>query len=128
MAKPIEELLTDLIAAVEANTAALKAGGSASAPGTTTSAAAGKAAKTTTTKAKETEPAKPKHSFDDVTSLVLKTRDLHGKDVVVPLLNELGFEKLAMVEGKTDKYDEVYAAFEKKLDELENSGSSDDDI
>lgn len=124
MSQTLEQLITALTAAVEANTAALL-GGAAPAP-----AKSGTAAKSGTT-SKPAAAKGPKHSVDQVHALVTKIGSEFGKDAARKVLKDsAGLARLAEV---TDaNADKVFAAATAAWEELSAGGDDqdgeDDDI
>ena len=110
----LEALLEGLIAALNANTEALKAsGGSGKAP---SAAAASKPAPTAASKPAASaatdsaaDPAKLAKARDELK----KVLDSKGSDEVRKILSEVGATKLSEVKG--DKVDDLFAAINKRL-------------
>ena len=113
----IEELITELTAAVKANTAALKGGASS---GDTKSS-------TTSTKTTNNKPpattTKGKRTVEEASALIQKINDEHGKEEARGVLRACGIGKLA--ELTTALADKVFKAATEKLAELD-SGSDDE--
>lgn len=100
----IEKALADLTAAVEANTAALKAGGGA--------AATTKVAKET----KETKVAKPTHTREELAAIMGKVKAEKSSDVAKALILSDG-KSAKLAEVAEENIDALYAAAEAKLKE-----------
>lgn len=112
----IEEALAKLTAAVEANTAAVKAAGGAK------PAAETKTDKPASTKSTKTETAKPKHDRSAVNAALEKVKDDKGVEDAKKIISEVG-GVAARKDIPEDKFDAVVAACEKVL----AAGASDDD-
>lgn len=103
----IETLLQNLIDAVNANTAAIKAAGTAATAETPTATAE----KQTRTRAKKDEaakPAGPKHTKAEMQAALNEVREAMGTAKAKELIKNAGFDKLADV--TEDKFDELYDA------------------
>jgi hypothetical protein len=107
----LEDLLTKLIASLDANTAAVKGGGSST--GTKAAATGTKAAASGKT-----------IQFDEVKAAAAKVMDKQGKPFTKKMIKDVGgANELATV--KPEKYGALMAAFEKAL--AENGGSADEE-
>lgn len=119
----IEQLLTDLISAINANTAALNGSGGGAKTGETTTATAvatgkaGKAAKTT----KATED-KPEHNQDEVNAALIKLKDDFGIEHARAILKKHKYEKMGEI--KPENFDVIFAEAETLHAEL--SAKADD--
>lgn len=105
----IETLLQNLIDAVNANTAAIKAAGTGAAA--TAEAPTATAEKQTRTRAKKDEaakPAGPKHTKAEMQAALNEVREAMGTAKAKELIKNAGFDKLADV--TEDKFDELYDA------------------
>lgn len=102
----LEQAIQALTAAVEANTAAVKAGGGASAGGTTT----------TKKETKKEEVKKPTKTREELAAVMGKVKEAKTKEVAQALIKDVGkSDKLAGV--AEELIDELFAAAEKKLAE-----------
>lgn len=115
----LEDLITKLIASLDANTAAVKASKGAAAATSTTTAGA------------ETKKVKdPKAEFDRLKALGQKVIDKQGKPFAKKLILDVGGAKeLAAV--KVEKYPALIKAFESALadsSEAEEADEDDDDL
>lgn len=98
----LEDLLTKLIASLDANTAAIKGGAGGKAATGTTSTAKASTGKTI--------------EFDTVKAAAAKVMDKQGKPFTKKLIKDVGgANELATV--KSEKYGALMAAFEKALSE-----------
>lgn len=98
----LEDLLTKLIASVDANTAALKG------------AKGGATSTTSTGKADKAEPKGEKVTFDQVKVAATKVMDQKGKPFAKKMITDVGGAKeLAAV--KPEKYPALFKAFEAAL-------------
>lgn len=127
----IETKIDELIAALNANTAALKGAGTgetkAAAAETKAAAAETKAEKTTKSKsekAEKAEKAKSTHTKAEMHAAVNEVKEQFGTKVAKELIASVGFEKLAEVTD--DKVDELYLAAKAKLEG--GAGESDDGL
>jgi hypothetical protein len=120
----IEAALQALTAAVEANTAALKAGGgsAAAAPKADAKAAAPKA------EAKVEKAAKSKYTLDQVKAAIVKVRETQGTPAAKAIIADAGkADKMDNI--KPENFDGVIAACEAALAESDDdSADGDDDI
>lgn len=107
------------VAAVEANTAAVK--GAAAKPGTSDTAA--KDTKSTK-ETKETKATKPKHDLAAVNAALEKVKDAQGVPAAKKIISEVG-GVAARKDIPENKYDDVVAACAKAL-EGEGGGEDDD--
>ena len=106
----LEQKIEALTAAIEANTAALKAGGGAA-------ASTSKATATKTTK--EEKPKAPAHTREEMAALVRKVKAEKGEDAAKGIIKEVGgVEKLADIPDA--KIDAVFDAATEKLAEEED--------
>jgi hypothetical protein len=107
----LEDLLTKLIASLDANTAAYKTAGS---PGVT--ATTGKTAPAPTAAAgKSTEPKEKGIGFDELKVAGGKVMDKHGKPFTKKLIKDVG-EATELATVKPEKYKAMMAAFQKALE------------
>lgn len=113
----IESKIDDLIAALNANTAALTGGAKAS---TTSEAKAEKAEKPKATKEKAADKPKSKYTKAEMQAAVNEVKEQKGTKVAKDLIKDAGFDKLADVTD--DKIDELYLAAKAALGEGEESG------
>lgn len=118
----IETLLSDLIEAVNKNTEALLAGGSAP--------AAAPAATATNTKAKSAAKAKPaakgsEHTKDEAMAALNEVKEAFDVNAARAILKQFGYAKMAEMEEKD--YDGIYDAAKAKMEEA-GGGEGGDDI
>ena len=101
----IEELILALIAALEANTAALTGGEVPEKPAASKPAAGGKpAAKPAAKPAKKAQ----EHTAAELKTHMLAIRDKHGKEAAVAILEAAGFAEMKDVDE--DSVDKVWEA------------------
>lgn len=119
----IEQLIKDLIAAVNANTAAVNAlaaaGGATTTAAATTEAAAEvkkPAKKAAKAEAAEPEVAKPEHTQAEVTAALVKIKDDFGIEHAREILAKYKYAKMADI--KPEHFDAVFAEAEAKHAEL----------
>jgi hypothetical protein len=109
----LEDLLTKLIASLDANTAAYKAAGAPGASAGGTAKAAGATVKPTA--AAPTVTATAAVGFEEVKVAAGKVMDKHGKPFAKRLIKDVGgATELATV--KPEKYGAMMAAFQKALE------------
>lgn len=114
----IDKAVSDLIAALNANTAALNAltaaGGSApaAAPAAAKPAASGKGAKAAAAKATHTQA--------EVNGALIKLKDEFGMQHAKEIITSFGYDKMADI--KEADYDAVFTAAEAKHAELSGGG------
>jgi hypothetical protein len=110
----LEDLLTKLIASLDANTAAYKAAGAPGASAGGTAKAAGATVKPTAAAA-PTVAATAAVGFEEVKVAAGKVMDKHGKPFAKRLIKDVGgATELATV--KPEKYGAMMAAFQKALE------------
>jgi hypothetical protein len=122
----LETLLENLIAAVNANTAALQGGSTAGAA--SEKATTAKSEKATTAKSEKATTAKttkPKFSVEQASSLLLELKEAHGVEHAKAILTENGVAKMA--EMPAEKAEAIYEAAKAKLEELGAAAKDDDD-
>jgi hypothetical protein len=112
----IELKIDALIAALEANTAALQGAGGAAKTGASSDAAgaAEKTTRTRTTKAKDEPKAASKRSKAEMQAALNEVREALGTAKAKGLIKGAGFDKLADV--TEDKFDALYDAAKALLD------------
>ena len=122
----IEKLIESLIASLDANTEALKAG--VSGQGQTTSAPAATEKSTKTEKADKTETKKksdePKITQDQVNAALVKIKDDFGMDEAKKIISEVG-KVSKMGEIKPAQYQAVFDAAVARHAELSGGGEDD---
>ncbi len=105
----LEDMIGSLTAALEANTAAILAGGSAP-------AAAAPAATTRPKPAAKPKPAASKFTADQVRDTLIKVKSEVGEDEAKRIITEVGgYEKLAQLVADPSKFDAVMEASETAL-------------
>lgn len=105
----LEDSIIELVAAVKANTAALKGGSSGAA-----------ASKPENKPAAKTGAKKPKHTVEEVCALLQKIKLEHSAAHAKAVINEGGFDK--MVEITADSADAMFDLATEKLAELSGEG------
>jgi hypothetical protein len=117
-------ILENLLKAIEANTAALEANTKAQAAGG--SAGTAKATTTKATATKETKAAAPKYSAEEVKAAAVKVKDAFGQPAAKELIKEAGkADELKAI--KPENYDAFVEACEAKL-EAGNEQQPGDDL
>lgn len=107
----IEELLTSLIAAVEANTAAILGQGA-----NVGAAPAASETKPKATRTKAADKATSKFTADQVRDTLIKVKSEVGEDEAKRIISEVGgYEKLAQLVADPGKFDAVMEAAEEAL-------------
>lgn len=122
----IEKLLGDLIEAVNANTEALKSGGSTSGKAATNDDA-GDGGKATTGRGRgrsAPKDDKPKHTAEDVKAAAVKVKEELGTKEAKALIKKHGADELAKL--KPEVYSDFIADCEKALNGGDDEGGGDD--
>lgn len=104
MGKPLEELIPELIAALNKNTAALAAGKTTTGTGSAGTPASSTAAAT-----------KPKKTADEVKAIAMEVKDKVGETEAQALIKTHGGGKLAELLKKPAAFDKFVAAAEKAI-------------
>lgn len=120
----IETKIDELIAALNANTAALKGAGTGETKAAAAETKAEKTTKSKSEKAEKAEKAKSTHTKAEMHAAVNEVKEQFGTKVAKELIASVGFEKLAEVTD--DKVDELYLAAKAKLEG--GAGESDDGL
>lgn len=109
----MEQLIKDLIAALNANTAAVSGGVATTSDKaeTTTTAAKGKGKKADTT-----EAAKPEHSQEEVTAALVKIKDDFGIEHARAVMKKHKYDKMGDI--KPEHFDAIFNEAEKLHAEL----------
>lgn len=120
----IETKIDELIAALNANTAALKGAGTGETKAAAAETKAEKTTKSKSEKAEKAEKAKSTHTKAEMHAAVNEVKEQFGTKVAKELIASVGFEKLAEVTD--DKVDELYLAAKANLEG--GAGESDDGL
>lgn len=128
----IEQLIKDLIVALNANTEALNAAGAGAVAPTTTEAATTNEAATEKTAKKtkkaetkvEPEEAKPEHTQAEVNAALLKIKDDFGIEHAREILKKYKYEKMGDI--TPENFDAIFKAAEAKHAELTEEADKDD--
>lgn len=115
----IEQLIQDLTAAINANTAALTGGAATAKGGDEAAAKPGRKAKSTEEAPAKSKGYEAKHTKAEAQAAANEVKENKGVAAAKAIISELGFSKLAEIE-KPEDIDRLYEACQKALAEDED--------